>query len=234
MIGRIRAFLSDRPGLIGTANLLYKVVRNLAFALWNLILALIYGSWWYLTAGVYHGLLGGIRTAAALSMEKPDEENGSSPALRRLTGAVSRLGTGEGGTRLVTASGILLILLSVAVAGTNVLSIKERIADVKGLVPVIGTAAFTFWKLTNAIIKLARKSRGRSPRESVLRCTALADSSMAMLTLERTMIASVDADGADSHFFVVMTACLGMAVFLAVLWAGIHLLLRARRMRKAR
>ena len=69
MIGRIRGFLSDRPGLIGTVNLLYKVVRNLAFALWNLILALIYGSWWYLTAGVYHGLLGGIRTAAALSVE---------------------------------------------------------------------------------------------------------------------------------------------------------------------
>ena len=234
MIGRIRAFLSDRPGLIGAVNLLYKVVRNLAFAVWNLILALVYGSWWYLTAGVYHGLLGGIRTAAALSMEKPDEENGSSPALRRLTGAVSRLGTGEGGTRLVTASGILLILLSIAVAGTNVLSIRHRIADVKGLIPVIGTAAFTFWKMTYAIVKLARKSRGRSPRESVLRCTALADSSMAMLTLERTMIASVDADGTDSHFFVVMTACLGMAVFLAVLWAGIHLLLRARRMRNAR
>ena len=101
-------------------------------------------------------------------------------------------------------------------------------------IPVIGTAAFTFWKMTYAIIKLARKSRGRSPRESVLRCTALADSSMAMLTLERTMIASVDPDGADSHFFVVMTACLGMAVFLAVLWAGIHLLLRAARMKKAR
>ena len=234
MIGRIRAFLSDHPGLIGTVNLLYKVVRNLAFALWNLILALVYGSWWYLTAGVYHGLLGGLRTAAALSMEKPDEENGSSPALRRLTGAVSRLGTGEGGTRLVTASGILLILLSVAVAGTNVLSISHRIADVKGLIPVIGTAAFTFYKLIFAVVKLARKSRGRSPRESVLRCTALADSSMAMLTLERTMIASVDADGADSDFFLVMTAWLGMAVFLAVLWAGIHLLLRAHRMRKAR
>lgn len=234
MIGRIRAFLSDRPGLIGAVNLLYKVVRNLAFAVWNLILALVYGSWWYLTAGVNHGLLGGIRTAAALSMEKPDRENDSAPSLRRLTGAVSRLGTGEGGIRLVTASGILLILLSVAVAGTNVLSISHRIADVKGLIPVIGTAAFTFWKMTYAIVKLARKSRGRSPRESVLRCTALADSSMAMLTLERTMIASVDADGADSHFFVVMTACLGMAVFLAVLWAGIHLLLRAHRMRKAR
>ena len=234
MIGRIRAFLSDRPGLIGTVNLLYKVVRNLAFAVWNLILALVYGSWWYLTAGVYHGLLGGIRTAAALSMEKPDRENDSAPSLRRLTGAVSRLGTGEGGIRLVTASGILLILLSVAVAGTNVLSISHRIADVKGLIPVIGTAAFTFWKMTYAIVKLARKSRGRSPRESVLRCTALADSSMAMLTLERTMIASVDADGADSDFFLVMTACLGMAVFLAVLWAGIHLLLRACRMRKAR
>lgn len=232
MIGRICAFLSDRPGLIGTANLLYKVVRNLAFAVWNLILALVYGSWWYLTAGVYHGLLGGIRTAAVLSVEKPDEENDSSPSLRTLTGAVSRLGTGEGGIRLVTASGILLILLSVAVAGTNVLSISHRIADVKGLIPVIGTAAFTFYKLIYAIVKLARKSRGRSPRESVLRCTALADSSMAMLTLERTMIASVDADGADSRFFVVMTACLGMAVFLVVLWAGIHLLLRAVRMKR--
>ena len=234
MIGRIRAFLSDRPGLIGAVNLLYKVARNLAFAVWNLILALVYGSWWYLTAGVYHGLLGGIRTAAALSVEKPDEENERSPSLRRLTGAVSRIGTGEGGVRLVTASGILLILLSVAVAGTNVLSISHRIADVKGLIPVIGTAAFTFWKLTYAVVKLARKRQGRSPRESVLRCTALADSSMAMLTLERTMIASVDADGADSEFFLIMTACLGMAVFLVVLWAGIHLLLRAARMKKAR
>ena len=238
MIHRIRAFFAARPGLIGAVALLYKVGRNLAFAVWNLILALVYGSWWYLTAGVYHGLLGGIRSAAALSVEKTEtgggraaeDEGGGSSRLHALTGAVSRIGSGEGGIRLVTASGILLILLSVAVAGTNVLSIEQRIADVKGLIPVIGTAAFTFWKLIYAIVKLARKSRGRSPRESVLRCTALADSAMAMLALERTMIASVDKGGTDTSFFVVMTACLGMAVFLAVLWAGIHLLLRARRM----
>ena len=226
--------------MIGAVSLLYKVGRNLAFAVWNLILALVYGSWWYLTAGVYHGLLGGIRSAAALSFDKdgergPDSEGGESgpSALRTLTGTVSRIGSGEGGVRLVRASGILLILLSVAVAGTNVLSIKHRIADVKGLIPVIGTAAFTFYKLIYAVVKLARKSRGRSPRESVLRCTALADSSMAMLTLERTMIASVDDAGTDTRFFTVMTACLGMAVFLVVLWAGIHLLFRARRMRKS-
>ena len=240
MIRRTRAFLAAHPGLIRAVSLLYRVVRNLAFAVWNLILALVYGSWWYLTAGVYHGLLGGIRSAAALSVDKAGGEGGlgsdgmeSGPsALRTLTGAVSRIGTGEGGIRLLTAAGILLILLSVAVAGTNVLSIEQRIADVKGLIPVIGTAAFTFWKLTYAIVKLARKRRGRSPRESVLRCTALADSSMAMLTLERTMIASVDGGGTDTRFFTVKTACLGMAVFLVVLWTGVHLLLRARRMGK--
>lgn len=239
MIRRIRAFLAVHPGLIRAVSLLYKVGRNLAFAVWNLILALVYGSWWYLTAGVYHGLLGGIRSAAALSVDKDggrgqgSESGGSGRSrLRTLTGTVSRIGSGEGGIRLVRASGILLILLSIAAAGTNVLSISQRIADVKGLIPVIGTAAFTFWKLTYAIVKLARKRQGRSPRESVLRCTALADSSMAMLTLERTMIASVDGGGTDTRFFTVMTACLGMAVFLTVLWTGIHLLLRARRMEK--
>ena len=241
MIRKIRAFLAARPGLFGTVSLLYKVARNLAFAVWNLILSLVYGSWWYLTAGVWHGLLGGIRTAASFSVKKREEDgdkgpdsgkSAGQPFVRTLADRISRIGSGEGGIGLVRASGILLVLLSVVVAGTNVLSIRERIADVKGLIPVIGTAAFTFYKMIFAVVRLARKRQGRSARESVLRCTALADSSMAMLTLERTMIASVDSGGTDTRFFTVMTACLGMAVFLVVLWAGIHLLVRAGRMNR--
>lgn len=224
MIGRIRAFLSAHPGLPGAASLVYKTVRNLAFALWNLILALWYGSWWYLTAGVYHGLLGGIRTAAAFS-GSPDKSAPPAPEnASALTRAVSRIGAGEGGRKLMTAAGIVLVCLSVVVAGTSVLSICEQIADVRGLIPVIGTAAFTFFKLTAAIVNLTRKREGLSPKESTLRCVALADASMAMFTLERTMIASIDENGADTGFFVLMTASLGMAVFLVTLGAGVFLL----------
>ncbi|MBE6723707.1 MAG: hypothetical protein E7576_00715 [Ruminococcaceae bacterium] len=230
MIGRIRAFLASHPGLPGILGLVYKTARNLAFAVWNLILALWYGSWWYLTAGVYHGLLGGIRTAAALSGSPDKSDDPARENASVLTRAVSRIGTGEGGKKLMTAAGIVLVCLSVVVAGTSVLSIRERIADVKGLIPVIGTAAFTFFKMTAAIVSLARKRAGRSPKESTLRCVALSDASMAMFTLERTMIASIDGGGLESEFFVVMTASLGMAVFLVTLGAGVFLLIKAARM----
>ena len=168
MIRKIRAFLAARPSLFGTVSLLYKIARNLAFAVWNLILALVYGSWWYLTAGVWHGLLGGIRTAASFSVKKREEDadtepdsgkTAGQPFVRTLADRISRIGSGEGGTGLVRASGILLVLLSVVVAGTNVLSIRERIADVKGLIPVIGTAAFTFYKMIFAVVRLARGQR---------------------------------------------------------------------------
>ena len=230
MIGRIRAFLSAHPGLPGAASLVYKTARNLAFALWNLILAAWTGSWWYLTAGAYHGLLGGIRTAAAFSGSGSSEDSSGSqpPSLLRRT--VSRIGGSGGGTGLMRSAGVVLICLSVVVAGTSVLSIRERIADVKGLIPVIGTAAFTFYKLTAAIIKLARKRKGRSPKESTLRCVALADAAMAMFTLERTMIASVDQSGTETRFFVVMTGALGMAVFLVAFGAGVYLLIRSCRL----
>ena len=197
--------LSSLPAPPSFLLLLYKVVRNLAYAVWNLALALWYGSWWYLTAGVYHALLGAIRTSAAASQRR-----------------------GGDGLRVMTASGILLPCLAVVEAGTVVLSIHERVADIKSLIPLIVSAAFTFYKLIYAIITLARRRRDRSASDATLRYAALADASMAMLTLERTMVASLDTDGASSQFYVTMTGSLGMAVFLVIAASGVRLLLLRR------
>ena len=82
--------------------------------------------------------------------------------------------------------------------------------------------------LIYAIVTLARRRRDRSASDATLRYAALADASMAMLTLERTMVASLDTDGVSSRFYIAMTGSLGMAVFLVIAASGVRLLLLRR------
>ena len=91
------------------------------------------------------------------------------------------------------------------------------------LIPLSTTiATYTFTKLVFAIINLCKSKKLNLPIVKALRNISLADATVSMFSLQRSMLTSFEGmETADIRLFNTLT---GTAVFLVVLILGINLL----------
>lgn len=176
---------------------------NALYAVGNCVLGFFVHSWWFIAVGGYYTVLTATRFSVLQISRKAGRKSDAGFFARRITG-------------------ILLVVLSFCIVGVNILSaLKERGTAFPKIV-MIAIAAYTFTKITIAIIGMARAKYSALPVRKTLRNISLADACVSIYSMQRSMLVSFPGMGsAEIQLFNILT---GTAVWLIVLFLGINLI----------
>lgn len=174
---------------------------NILYALYNGLLGAIGHSWWFAAFGVYYMLLSIMRLFAVLYE-------------RRVNGRKNE-------AFVMKISGVLLVLLSVVLASTVYMAANSDKAQQYHEIIMITIAAYTFTKLTLAIINAVKVKKTKSPILVTIRNISCADAAASIVSLQRSMFASFE--GTSETDIFIMNICTGTAAFLFVLILGISM-----------
>lgn len=180
-----------------------SLIVNFAYAVGNCAIGFITHSWWFITVGAYYTVLATTRFSVFRVKRKANGNSDTELFAKRITG-------------------ILLFVLSFCLTGVNTLSaIKDRGTKFHEIV-MIAIAAYTFTKITVAIIGLVKSKRQASPITTTLRNISFADAVVSIYTLQRSMLVSFP--GMASAEILVFNILTGTAVWIIVLFLGINLI----------
>ena len=185
-------------------------VINLLYALYHCVLGIMNLSLWFTAMCAYYGILAVMRFSAVLCEYKNKQSS-----CDRMETFVMRL------------SGVLLSALSLVLATIIYISLSQNIAVRYGEIIMITIAAYTFCKITMAVVKAVKQRRNSSPLLKTIRSISYAEVAASVLTLQRSMLVSFDpVDAGQNHF---MNAAAGAAVCLFVLILGISVTVSSTR-----
>ena len=176
---------------------------NLLYACYHGVVGVLYHSVWFLTMCAYYALLGIMRFSAVLCEHKSTRSSAGTEYF------VMRL------------SGVLLALLSLVLSGVTYISLSQNIAARHDEIMMITIAAYTFFKLTMAVIRAVRQRKDASALLAVIRSIGYAEVAASVFTLQRSMLVSFGSmDAGKIHTMNILT---GAAVCLFVFLLGLGL-----------
>lgn len=180
-----------------------SLLINVVYAIGNCVIGFLSHSWWFITVGAYYVVLATARFSVLQIRRKARDNYGTELFARRLTG-------------------ILLVVLSFCIVGVNVLSALKDRGTVFHEIIMITIAAYTFTKITIAMIGMVKAKNTVSPALKTLRNISLADAFVSVYTLQRSMLVSFPGmQPAEIQLFNILT---GTAVWLIILLLGINLI----------
>jgi len=157
-------------------------------------------SWWMLTIGTYYIVLSTMRIAV--------------------------LKTKSSGKSIQRISGIMLVCMTIPLAGTVVLaSIKDRGIHYHEIV-MIAIAVFAFTKITLASVNLAKSRKSNAEKVRTLRNISFADAFVSIFSLQRSMLVSFE--GVTVAGIRIMNIATGSGVCVIVFALGVNLLCKSR------
>ena len=197
---------SQRHRIILSATLAFAF--NLLYAIYHCVLGILNLSFWFIAMCAFYGILAIMRFSAILC-----ERNH-----QKLPDNVTEL-------FVMKLSGVLLVILSIVLATVNYISLLQNIAVKHGEIIMITIAAYTFYKITMAIVKAVKQHKNTSPLLKTIRNIGYAEVAASILTLQRSMLASFGSMSAGNIHF--MNAVTGAAVCLFVLILGLSMIAKS-------
>ncbi len=174
---------------------LLNLLFNVGFCVYHIILGVITHSWWLFTVGVYYALLSIIRFTV--------------------------LQIREANNFVTMFTGVMLMLLSLSLAGTVILAVIRDRGIVMHEIVMISMAVYSFTKITLAIINLAKSRKGASAKLIILRNVSLSNALVSIFALQRSMLVSFgDMSETDISIF---NAATGSFVCVTVFLIGLNL-----------
>lgn len=130
---------------------------------------------------------------------------------------------------VIRTDGILLLLLNLALCGVVLLTITKGSAKTYSDIMAISIAAYTFYKITMAVINMVKVRKLQSPILITIRNIGVADALVSMLTLQITMLASFQkTDSLDANR---MNGITGLAVSVLIAALGVSMIYYASKRR---
>ena len=183
---------------------------NLLYALYNCVLGVLNLSLWFIAMCAFYGILATMRFSAVLCERNQHRSPSDDTEIF-----------------VMKLSGILLVTLGAVLAAVNYISLSQNIAVKYGEITMITIAAYTFTKITMAIVRAVKQSRDPSPLLRTIRNIGYAEVSASILTLQRSMLVSFV--GMDDRQARLMNSLTGAAVCLFVLMLGLSMTAKSRR-----
>lgn len=179
----------------GLKFLLFSVLFNAAFCAYYIIFGIITHSWWSFTVGVYYAIL----SATHFVVHKSKENNNI----------------------IKKYAGVMLMLLSLPLVGTVILAVVSDRGIIMHMIVMISMAAYSFTKITLAIINLIKARKSDSAKLVSLRNVSLSHACVSIFALQRSMLVSFgDMPQNDIRIF---NAVMGAAVCVIVFMLGLNL-----------
>ena len=180
---------------------------NLIYALFNGVLAIAYGSFWFLSMFVYYLILGGMRLLVVSPKKDRSAERWSDNAIMRTLG-------------------IEMIILAVVVSGIVCMAIAEKHNPSYNTVVMITIATYTFYAVTMSIINIVKAHKKKDATMIMLRDISLAGTIVAVLSLERSMLGTFG--NAEDDFSTTMEIISGAVAFVLIIVIGISMIMQAK------
>lgn len=174
---------------------------NISFSICNIVLGCTTYSWWLLTVGAYYAVLSVVRYTV-LRYQK-----GNTAFIKRFTG-------------------ILLMVMSLPLAGTVVLATVQDRGTVYGEIVMISIAVYAFTKIILASVNLAKSVRIASAKLKILRNISFADAFVSIFSLQRSMLVSFGKMQVST--VRIMNIATGSAVCIIIFLLGVNLLRKAK------
>ena len=190
---------------------------NVAYTVYNGVIGIMNQSVWFITMAVYYSLLGIMRYRAVNKRRK-----------------ISRLDDREQIRKkelsVIKTDGILLLVLNLALSGVVLLTIAQDTAKRYSEIMVISIAAYTFYKITMAVVNMVKVRKRKSPILITIRNIGAADALVSMLTLQAAMFASFqDKNSLNTNQ---MNAITGLSVCILISILGISMIWYAWKKKK--
>ena len=187
-------------------------VINVAYTIYNGVIGVMSQSAWFITMAVYYSLLGVMRYFA-VHTERKISRMEDQKLIRKKELAV------------IKTDGILLLVLNLALSGVVLLTIAKGTAKAYSDIMAISIAAYTFYKITMAVINMIKVRKMQSSILITIRNIGVADALVSMLTLQMTMLVSFQET--NSLNTDRMNGITGLAVCLLISALGISMIYHA-------
>lgn len=188
-------------------KLVFSFLINVLYVFYNGILGVINQSIWFIVMCAYYIILISMRFSIVLCEHKNK---------KTLSTDIEYF--------VMKLCGILLVLLSIVLAGVIYISLSQNVATKYGEIVMITIAAYTFYKITMMIIRAVKQHKNPSLLFLVIRNIGYAEVAASVLTLQRSMLVSFgEMDIADIRLMNIWT---GSVVWLFVLMLGIVMIIK--------
>ena len=182
---------------------------NMAYTVYNGVIGIMNRSEWFITMAVYYSLLGIMRYRAVSAGRKISRMEDPQQVERRQLS-------------VIRTDGILLMVLNLALSGVVLLTIAQETAKTYSEIMMISIAAYTFYKITMAVINMIKVRKMQSPILIAIRNIGAADALVSMLTLQATMLASFkETSSLDANR---MNGITGLAVCILISALGVSMI----------
>ena len=180
-----------------------SLIINIVYAVYNCFLGLTTASPRFVTMCFYYSLLGAMRFHAVMTAVKGRAEN-----------------------KMMKRTGAALLLLTPALCATAIITARQERMIAYGTITMITIAAYTFFRITTAVINCVKVRKTRSPLLITVRNINAADAAMSVLPMQTSMIASFDGGKMSIPLMTVITG----AGICAVFWfLGISMIMAERK-----
>lgn len=173
----------------------FSLLFNAAFSTYHIVFGITMHSWWLFTIGIYYAILSVVRFIV-LQTKKQD-------------------------SFVTKFSGVMLMLLTLPLAGTVILAVVRDRGIEMHMIVMIAMAAYYFTKITLAIINLVKSRKSTSAKFITLRNISLSDACVSIFALQRSMLVSFD--GMTEPEIQIMNVATGSAVCIIVFLLGMNL-----------
>ncbi len=167
------------------------------YAVYHGVLGYQTASPWFCATCVYYLLLSIMQFGAVLSMGKRSMERG-----------------------MMTMTGVLLMILSLVLAGIMYITLDTGRVTVHGTIPMITIAAYTFGNLSVTVVDGIRNRKGLPLSLQTRRGIRYAKLAVSVLTMQQSMLVSFG-DGSDPAALA-LNIMTGSWVFAIVMGIGIY------------
>ncbi len=173
-----------------------SLLFNLLFSGYHILFGVIEHSWWLFTVGIYYAVLSAVRSAVILIKQD--------------------------GRSVTEFTGIMLMILSVPLAGIAILAVVKDRGTVIHEIAMISIAVYAFTKITLAAANLVKSRRSCCAKERALRNISFATAFVSIFSLQRSMLVSFGEMTAEN--IRLMNGATGTGVCVIVFLLGLNLL----------
>lgn len=188
----------------------FAFILNLIYAVYDCVLGILNSSLWFISMCAFYGILATMRFSAILC----ERNHYKSPS-------------DDTEIFVMKLSGILLVALGIVLATVNYISLSQNIATKHEEIIMITIAAYTFYKITMAIVKAITQRKSHSPLLRTIRNISYAELSASILTLQRSMLVSFGS--MDNKQIRLINAITGAAVCFFVMILGLSMTAKLKR-----
>lgn len=190
----------------------FSLIINIAYSVFNGVIALLVGSIWYGALATYYILLTLLR--------------GSIVAYHKNKGKYREEDVGVENVIKYRRCGVLLIILPLSLSFAILQMVRDNNAFIHYGWVVYAVALYAFYKITMAIYNMFKAKKNDDMTVKALRCVSLADALVSILALQTTLLHAFSNGGT---FVAFANALTGACVCAITLILGVYMVVNANK-----